>query len=161
MGGYTKEVNKKLEERENIKIIECDSFIDKELHFLGLSPDGIAKDDNFIIEMKCPSSSYLNLFPNKAILQKMFNFWKIDKSNSVITEIKTKLYFQVQGQLHITHTKKEWCFFVLWTPKGINVEKIYRGDTFWKEKGKRSSDFYFDCLLPEIIDTRPYKINAH
>lgn len=152
---HEKEAIKELEERENIKILECGLFIDQELNFLGASPDGIVKDnDNIIIEIKCPSSCS-NLFPNEAILQKKFNFWKTDKSSSIITEInrKHKYYYQVQGQLHIT--KKECCLFVLWTPKGIKVEKIYRDDTFWeKEMKKKLKDFYFDCLLPEIIDPR-------
>lgn len=59
----------------------------------------------------------------------------------------------MQGQLHVT--KARYCFFALWTTKGIKVEKIERDDSFWaKEMEEKLVKFYFDCLLPEILDPR-------
>lgn len=66
---------------------------------------------------------------------------------------KHKWYYQVQGQLHIT--KRDYCVFGVKTPKGIKVEMIMRDDDFWENKmfGKLKQ-FYFDAILPEIIDPR-------
>ena len=146
---------KDLEEFANVKVKKCGLYIDEEFNFLGASPDGIVEEDNdCIVEVKCPSSC-AELFPNEAIMQRKFKFWKTDKMKSTITEVNKKhaYYYQVQGQLHIS--KKKYCLFALWTPKGIKVEKIERDFDFWnKEMVLKLKNFYLDCLLPEILDPR-------
>lgn len=152
---HEKDAIKSLEEYADIKIMKCGIFVDENLNFLAASPDGIVKNnDQYIVEVKCPSSCE-NMFPNEAILQKKFTFWKTDKTKSIITGINKKhpYYYQVQGQLHIT--KRQYCLFTLWTSKGIKVTKIERDDTFWyTEMEEKLRKFYFDCLLPEIVDPR-------
>lgn len=55
--------------------------------------------------------------------------------------------------MHIS--KKKYCIFTFWTLKGIKTEIIEKDDNFWEtEMVKKLKDFYFDCLLPEIIDPR-------
>lgn len=67
----------------------------------------------------------------------------------------TKSMFFLSGARTIAISKKKCCLFVLWTPKGIKIEKINRDDSFWESKMKKKlTDFYFNCLLPEIIDSR-------
>lgn len=62
-------------------------------------------------------------------------------------------YYQVQGQLHIT--QREYCIFAIWTLLGLKMEKIVRDDTFWHENmEKKLTQFYEQCVLPEIIDPR-------
>ena len=78
---------------------------------------------------------------------------KKSKKNILGVNKKHVYYFQVQGQLQIS--KSKYCLFVIWTPLGIKTEKIYRDDSFWKEfMVNKLKNFYFDCLLPEIIDPR-------
>jgi hypothetical protein len=61
--------------------------------------------------------------------------------------------YQVQGLLHIT--RRQWCYFVVWTPKGMMVDLIERNDHFWTDKMERKLvAFYHECLLPEIVDSR-------
>lgn len=150
-----KEAIRNLESTENIKVLECGLYVDEQLNFLGATPDGIIKgNEEYIVEVKCPASC-VNLFPTEAILERKFTFWKIDKNKSTITEVNKKhnYYFQVQGQLHIT--KAKYCLFIFWTPKGVKIEKILRDDDFWvTEMENKLKDFYFDCLLPEILDPR-------
>uniref|UniRef100_A0A2S2Q7Z6 Uncharacterized protein n=1 Tax=Sipha flava TaxID=143950 RepID=A0A2S2Q7Z6_9HEMI len=65
-------------------------------------------------------------------------------------------YYQVQGQLHITNRK--YCYFVVWTPKGICVHKIERDDVFWNNKMEMTlSEFYLDHMLPEICNPQYLK----
>ena len=58
---------------------------------------------------------------------------------------KHKYYFQVQGQLHVTQQKI--CLFVLWTLKGIRVEKIERDDEFWETNMEAKLEEFF---LPNV-----------
>lgn len=102
-----------------VKIEQCGIFIDWENYFLGASPDGIIAKDH-LVEIKCPSSikdctveegittgkiKYATLVNNKMILKKNHDY-----------------YFQVQGQLAIT--RKDKCFFCVWTRKNFLVEEV-------------------------------------
>jgi putative phage-type endonuclease len=135
---------------ENVQ--KCGIFIDKEHFFLGGSPDGLV-NENATVEIKCPSSAK-DLTPDEAIKNKKVTFWTIEK-NGEIGEIKKNhdFYYQVQGQLRVTG--RQFCYFVLWTSKGIKVAKIARDDAFWETSMfPKLKKFYMDCLLPEIIDPR-------
>ena len=142
--------------REELKkqytdIAECGFFIDSCIAFLGASPDGIIGQEG-ILEIKCPKSAE-NFTPEEAIEQvpavrRMFT------RNTGISMSKTHHYFyQVQGQLHITDRK--YCIFCLWTPKGLKSIKVERDDAFWKrEMEPKLVQFYLECMLPELIDSR-------
>lgn len=44
---------------------------------------------------------------------------------------------------------------MFWTPKGLKMERIERDDGFWSNNmEEKLKDFYFSCLLPELIDPR-------
>lgn len=61
--------------------------------------------------------------------------------------------YQIQGQLHITD--RQLCYFIVWTPKGMIVDKIQRDDIFWKTRMEtKLINFYKNCLLLEIVDSR-------
>ena len=136
----------------DVNVNECGLIIDEELPFLAATPDGLIGDDG-IVEIKCPSSAS-DLTPEEAIIQRKVKFWLINKQTNEINLNKKHIYFyQVQGQLHIS--KRNYCIFVLWTPKGIKIEKIERDDAFWDNNMKEKLiKFYYDCLLPELIDPR-------
>jgi len=137
----------------NVTIDQCGLFIDRDHPFLGASPDGTIDEDG-LVEIKCPSSAK-ELTPDEAILQRKFTFWGINKKSKEIVGLNQNhnFYYQVQGQLHVT--RRDYCLFVLWTPKGLKVEKIKRDDAFWSSKMFPSLEkFYINCLLPELIDPR-------
>ena len=138
--------------RRNIKTKPSGLFIDEEFPFLAASPDGLINDDG-ILEIKCPSSCS-NLSPEEGIQKRKITFWSINKKNKTQTVNKKHIYYyQIQGQLQIT--KRKYCLFVVWTPKGTKIEKIERDEAFWKANmQEKLTKFYFDCLLPEIIDPR-------
>lgn len=61
--------------------------------------------------------------------------------------------FQIQGQLNIT--KRSVCYFVVWSPKQVIVTKIFRDKELWERKMlPKLKMFYFEALLPELIDSR-------
>jgi hypothetical protein len=68
-----KELGKKLTEEynDNIEIISCGLFIDKNFYFLGASPDGFLENIDSLIDIKCPYTAYKqNLTPDEAIMKK-------------------------------------------------------------------------------------------
>ena len=60
-----------------------------------------------------------------------------------------KYYYQVQGVMAIT--KRRWCDFVVWTPKGISIERIDYDSGFWADHMlPKFLAFYNNALLPEL-----------
>lgn len=48
-----------------------------------------------------------------------------------------------------------FCYFCIWTSRGIIYEKIKRDENFWKTKMlPHLVNFYNNCLLPEMVDSR-------
>ena len=60
----------------------------------------------------------------------------------------------------ITHTMlkcrdnyRPWCDFVLYTTKGINVQRIKFHDNYWENiLLPKLTEFYDNCLAPEIVN---------
>ncbi|XP_063910990.1 uncharacterized protein LOC135128089 isoform X2 [Zophobas morio] len=131
----------------DVTVEPCGLFIDANFGFLAASPDGLI-GNNAIIEIKCPYSA-AQMTPIDAILQKKLAYCT---SNNGKIQLKksSDYYFQIQGQLHIT--RRDICHFVIWTPLGIEVERISRDDVFWSQKMEyRLEQFYYNCLLPELL----------
>lgn len=129
----------------------CGLFIDKDIEFLGAKSDGLI-DKNSIVEVKC-LESVKHLLPNEALqLQKPY-MTKMFDLNTGNLKVKHDYYYQVQGQLHITG--RQYCYFTVWTPKGLKYEIIEKDDRFLETKMKpQLIRFYKECVLPEIIDGR-------
>ncbi|XP_075556529.1 uncharacterized protein LOC142588576 [Dermacentor variabilis] len=136
------------EEETGTRVQPCGLFVDQEYGFLAASPDGLVGSDG-ILEVKCPFTAK-EMEPCEAA--KKFN------QRSQILEPPAlsnshRYYYQVQGQLNIT--KRSFCHFVVYTSKGIHVQRIEREESFWKLKMLPFLiRFYRDCLLPEIVDPR-------
>ena len=97
--------------------------------FLGASPDGYVYDPNVLecfglVEIKCPYK-YRAYTPAEACLNSDF-FCEIitQSSGDQMFQLKQShsYYCQVQGQMAITG--RTWCDFVVYTTKGIAVERI-------------------------------------
>ena len=69
---------------------------------------------------------------------------------------KHKYFYQVQGQLNITG--RNYCDFVVWTPKDMFIERIEKCVQFWEQEMlPHLITFYTNCLLPEIVDPRKHR----
>lgn len=96
-------------------------IIDQEYFYLACSPDGLV-GDNALIEIKSSDKSG-NLSPIDAVSQGKIDYCKLE--NGLITLKRNHNYFyQVQGLLHIT--KRELCYFLVYTRGGLHVEEIKR-----------------------------------
>ncbi|KAI8437861.1 hypothetical protein MSG28_012078 [Choristoneura fumiferana] len=115
---------KETEAALGVQVSPCGLYILEEHQYLGASPDGVI-DEETIVEIKCPASA-ANMTPTEAILKKKITFCVLDESDPQKIKLKQNhnYFYQVQGQLNIT--KKRYCIFVVWTPKGILFEKSKR-----------------------------------
>ncbi|XP_039298924.1 uncharacterized protein LOC120354905 [Nilaparvata lugens] len=142
---------KKVSEIAGQKILKCGLFIDADFPFLAASPDGLLEDGHGIVEVKCPQT-IKDLLPREAAKLKILKFCKIEDTN---IELNTNhnYYYQIQGQLHIT--KRQYCLFCIWSPKGTEVVTVYKDEQFWSSKIlEQVKKFYMDCVLPELVDPR-------
>lgn len=140
---------KQLEKKLKIKVEPSGLLIDCEKPYLAASLDGKIDDDG-IVEIKAPSSVQ-NLTPMEAIRQNA-QIKRIFTKNCRGMNPKHNYYYQVQGQLHIS--KRKYCYFVLYTKKGIKYVKEEYNEQFWKSIEPKLTRFYMECMLPEIVDSR-------
>ena len=98
-------------------------------------------------------ASCLNQTPFEAAESGEF-FCRLEPNSSESPSLKLKSthpYFcQVQGQMAIT--ERNWCDFIVYTPKGISIEHIPYDPDFWtNELLPKLTMFYDNCLGPEIV----------
>ena len=141
------------------RLFYCRSgFIVSDDHpFLGASPDAVVydpdNDDPFgLAEVKCPYSVRF-ITPAEACSHKDFSC-TLETSSTGQEQLKLKrnhkYYSQVQGQMSIS--KRKWCDFIIFTTKGLSVERIPFDADFWNnELLPKLIEFYDNCLAPEII----------
>ena len=156
---WGKENEKKARDQYSCQLKEGLVVTDSGFHlegFLGASPDGIIYDtvsDSTIgiIEIKCPYS-IRDITVTEASTKSSF-YCCIDENNEIHLKKRHNYYFQVQGQLAIL--KREWCDFIVWTPKGLFVERICFDNDFWYHHCLPSlKSFYYGVMLPEIVYPR-------
>ncbi|KAJ8669215.1 hypothetical protein QAD02_000474 [Eretmocerus hayati] len=127
------------------------TIADGDEYYLASSVDGFIDDDG-VLEMKSPISArnmtFKEAMVKKPALRLIFTGKDRKKTNP-----NHYYYYQVQGQLHITGTA--YCTFALVTGKSIHLVRVEQDDDFWENKmAERLKNFYFDCLQPEILDSR-------
>ena len=127
--------------------------ISEKYPFLGASPDSVVFDSSEpnpfgLAEVKCPYT-YRNQTPFEAASSGRF-FCEIDEQNTVRLKRNHTYYCQVQGQMAITERK--WCDFIVYTEKGITIERIKFDLEFWTNSLlPKLEKFYDNCLCPEIV----------
>ena len=131
-------------------------FVISDKHpFLGASPDAAVYDPSMpdpfgLAEVKCPFS-VCKLTPTEACSKP--NFFCTLKMNGATPQLELKenhpYYAQVQGQMGVT--QRRWCDFIVYTEKGLSIQRIYFDETFWGDLLKKLEDFYDNCLAPEIV----------
>ena len=120
---------------------------------LGASPDGVISCSccgTGLLEIKCPYNGR-NAHPDNLRSSKM-SF--LNSQGLVKTH---KYYTQVQGQLLVC--EKQFCDFVVWTTRGLIVERIYIDVRFTVKLSRKLTEFYVEKLLPMIL-TRRYLDDA-
>ena len=123
--------------------------------FLGASPDGAVYDPSEIqnpygfLEIKCPYS-VRNLSPTEACATSSFCS-ELDTTRGQLRLKETHHYYsQVQGQMAIG--ERLWCDFVVFTMKGVSIQRLHFNQSFWISKLlPKLVSFYDNCVAPEIV----------
>lgn len=139
--------------RAGLTVCPVGFYISHSNSFLGASPDGGVYDPTNIVEpygfleVKCPYT-IRDKVPLEACSDKIFCCTQID---GVMTLRRNHHYFcQVQGQMAVGD--RPWCDFIIYTCKGISVERINFDVDFWeKQLLPKLTEFYDKCLAPEIV----------
>ena len=48
-------------------------------------------------------------------------------------------------------TQRKWCDFIVYTEKGLSIQRIYFDELYWMNLLTKLQDFYDNCLAPEIV----------
>ena len=99
-----------------------------------------------ILKIKCPYSAR-DTTPVQAAEKLPSFFCKVVNGNLSLKK-NHNYYFQVQGQLAITHAN--WCDFCVYTPHGFSIERITFDKSFWKSVVHKLDEFYFKYIIPTL-----------
>ena len=136
-----------------LSVERCGFFISLAHPFLGGSPDAIINDPTFpdpigFAEVKC-TFKYRSLTPEEASTKP--DFCCANDDGQPRLKKKHKYFAQVQGQMAIG--RKQWCDFIIYTEKGLSVERIPFSEEFWVgEALPKLVEFFECCVGPEIVD---------
>ena len=136
----------------------CGFLISGSHPFLGATPDGTVYDPSNIqqpfgfLEVKCPYT-HRNHTPLEACSSPGF-CCKVESQShhgAIIKLRRNHAYFaQVQGQMAVGG--RPWCDFVVFTNKGISVERIDLDSIYWNDTLLPKLESFFDCCLaPEVV----------
>ncbi|KAL4088881.1 hypothetical protein QTP88_023965 [Uroleucon formosanum] len=139
-----------LEKQLKCKVNQCGLIIDEHFPYLTASPDGLINDD-FIVEIKCPflikdTKTFL-----EAINSKKLSFCRLSENGKIELKVDHSYYYQRQGQMQIS--KRNFCYFVVYSVNWMEIQTISFDDSFWREKMfEKLKVFYTECLLPELVN---------
>lgn len=137
----------------------CGLVIDQQNYVLGASPDGkVQVDGKFgIIEVKC-SEEYKNVDPKDICFMSESSCLKYDKINDKISLDREHSYYdQIQMQLGITC--QTFCDFILYTTKGMVIDRINYDCKYWESLSDRILKFYFEHMLDFLIEKQDEELN--
>ena len=99
------------------------------------------------LEVKCPYS-HREKTPVEACATSGFCY-VVDSTGQLRLRDNHKYYAQVQGQMAIG--ERPWCDFVVFTMKGLSVERISFNLDYWTNTLlPKLVSFYDNCVAPEL-----------
>ena len=133
-------------------VTESGFIINPSFPFLGASPDGAVYDPSNqdhpfgFVEVKCPYSAR-----DKTPLEAAANpsFCCSSTSSSLTLKRHHAYYAQIQGQMAIG--ERSWCDFVIYTPKGLSIQRVLFDSQYWTENFPKLKSFYDNCIAPECV----------
>ena len=137
-----------------VKVCKSGLVVCLDSSYLGASPDnkvidGGCSDPFGLVEIKYPQTKYY-VTPLDACSHENFCLEDIDGKPKLINT-------QIQGQMGVTGTS--WCDFVVYTSKGLSIERIPFDLPFWLTLKESLRSFYFKYFLPYAAKIAPYKIS--
>lgn len=138
----------------NLVVSSSGLIVCKTHPFLAASPDGAVYDPSDAaqplgyVEVKCPFSQR-NATPVHACSSPEF-CCALDESGQPKLKRSHNYFAQVQGQMAIG--QRPWCDFVVYTTKGLIIERIMLDNDYWTNTLlPKLESFYDNCIGPEIV----------
>ena len=127
-------------------------MIDNDTPGLACSPDGLVHipgEEGGIVELKCPYTiAKEGQDPLSAAKTLKMLFCKASVEGNLELKRRHDYFYQVQGTMAIMG--RSWFDFIVWSPKGMSVERIKFEQDLWAEAKPNLLDFYQKALLPEF-----------
>ncbi|XP_071106878.1 uncharacterized protein [Haliotis cracherodii] len=149
----------------NLVLQKSGFVINPDFPHLGATPDSYVTCDccgKGLVDVKC-LFKYRDQHPCEICDNQFYLKPHVKYDPVCINSLQTShnYYHQVQGQLHVCDLN--YCDFVVWSRKGIHIERVIKDTTFWNSL-KVKLDFYFlRIVLPELLTrAHDHKMNhAH
>lgn len=130
-----------------VQVFKSGLVVCLESPYLGASPDGKVIDNGCsepfgLVEIKCPHSMF-DVTPLDACSHRNFYLEEVDGKPKL--KHGHNYYSQVQGQMAVTGAR--WCDFVVYTRKGLSIERIPYDPPFWLTLKESLRSFYFTHFL--------------
>ena len=129
----------------------CGFLVDENASYIGTSPDSpmdCTCCGSGIVEVKCPWSAKDSLFlEDLSEQQKGFCLQKLDTGSLQL--LKDHSYY-LQCQLQLDVTRRNYCNFVVWHRKGLNIKRMSLDDQLLKCALEKAERFFSLCVLPEL-----------
>ena len=122
------------------------------------TPDGAVYDPSRkdqplgFLEVKCPYSQRNSTPENSCSSPGFCCTLEAGADGSKYVKLKRKHshFSQMQGQMG--SGDRQWCDFVVFTLKGISMERVALDQNFWREiLLPKLTMFYKNCVAPEIV----------
>jgi hypothetical protein len=130
-----------------VKVYLSGFVVNPSFPHLGCSPDRKVSDaqahpHHGIVEIKCPYST-CELTPLEAAKYDKQKFSSKIVNGKLVLKDDSAHMIQVQAQLGITGAK--WCDYVIYTFKGLHVQRIFFNESMWNDSIRPVVEkFYFD-----------------
>lgn len=138
---------------KKVIVSACGFLVHPTEGWLGASPDGVVVDatceePNGLLEVKCPYTQR-DKKPVNACSDSNFYCELVD--SEVRLKKRHAYYHQVQLQLYVAGDLYKWCDFVVYTSKGVSVQRIFPDNQWQKDSISQLESFFNNCMLPEIV----------
>ena len=136
--------------RNPVTVFKSGFVVSMACPILAASPDGKVIDHSCskpfgLVEVKCPFSKF-HVRPLDACADE--SFFAENVNGQPRLKRGHQYYFQIQGQLAVTGAS--WCDFVIYTSKGMSVERITFDPQFWDTLNE------YLKVIPQYCIAHPY-----
>ena len=136
-----------------VTVLRSGFVVSKSCPVLGASPDARIIDKGCSIcfglgEVKCPYTKS-HVTPLEACSDPNFFMEKVNDSDCR-PKRDHEYYTQVQGQMGVTGA--QWCDFIVYTSKGLYVERIPFDPAFWQNLRRELLNYYFTHFIQFAAD---------
>lgn len=139
--------------RNPVQIYSSGLFVNPKICWAGASPDGKVFDAKYglgLLEVKC-AYKHRDISAVDACSDPTF-YCELNGQGLPCLKRNHHYYSQVQGQLGICGAR--WCDFVVYTNKGLIIERIAFDKHYWTSMINKLHEFYVSQIVPVLHQTR-------